>query len=109
MALETIVEFNNEKNLWDIKLDGDLDIYTSNDFRNKVIQSFEQKEVSLNIDGEKLKYIDSTGLGVLISILKILQEKDKEIYIENIKPNIRKIFDITELDKLFVIRGENNA
>src|SRR5699024_6126351 len=109
MALETIVEFNNEKNLWDIKLDGDLDIYTSNDFRNKVIQSFEQKEVSLNIDGEKLKYIDNTGLGVLISILKILQEKDKEIYIENIKPNIRKIFDITELDKLFVIRGENNA
>lgn len=109
MALETIVEFNDEKNIWDIKLDGDLDIYTSNDFRNKVIQSFEQKEVSFNIDGEKLKYIDSTGLGVLISILKILQEKDKKIYIENIKPNIRKIFDITELDKLFVIRGENNA
>ena len=36
------------------------------------------------------------------------KENDNKIYLSNIKPNIRKLFDITELDKLFIIRGDDN-
>lgn len=85
-----------------------MDIYTSDIFKEQAIKSFEEKEADLLINGEKLNYIDSTGLGALIGILKMLQKSDHKIYLTNIKPNIRKLFDITELDKLFTIRGENN-
>jgi anti-sigma B factor antagonist len=44
----------------------------------------------------------------LIGILKQVKEDNKKIYLSNIKPNIRKLFDITELDKLFIIRSEND-
>ncbi|HLS52800.1 MAG TPA: STAS domain-containing protein [Tissierellaceae bacterium] len=108
MSLEIRIDFDDRENMWLVKPKGDLDIYTSNKFREDVLSSFEEKETNILVDGEGLEYVDSTGLGALISILKVIREKDKEMHITNIKPNIRKIFDITELDKLFVIRGEKD-
>ena len=56
------------------------------------------------LDGEELVYMDSTGLGVLISGLKKLKEKGKNIILINIRPNINKLFDITGLNKVFIIK-----
>lgn len=108
MSLETMIIFNEKEDVWMISPKGDLDIYTSNEFKNNLLDAFEDKQVDLLIDGTNLEYVDSTGLGALISILKTIKDHDKEIILENIKANIRKLFYITELDKLFVIRGEDN-
>lgn len=108
MSLEMQVYFNEEKDAWVIEPEGEIDIYTSPSFKNKVIDSYMEKKTDLLIDGKDLEYIDSTGLGALISILKVLEEEEHKIHLINIKQNIKKLFDITELDKLFVIRGEKN-
>lgn len=108
MSFNTDVKYSKEEKKWVFKLEGDMDIYTSDTFKDQAVRSFEEKEADLLIDGEKLDYMDSTGLGALIGILKLVQESNYKIYLTNIKPNIRKLFDITELDKLFVIRGEDN-
>ena len=55
------------------------------------------------IDCRDLSYIDSTGLGVFASILKRTKEQGSEIVLVGLKNNIRKLFNITGLDKLFVI------
>ncbi len=109
MSFRTNIEFDSEQDRWVVKAKGDLDIYTSNEFKDLVLDAFENMELDLLIDGTNLDYIDSTGLGALISIFKVVNSKDKKIYISNLKSNIRKLFDITELDKLFIIRGEDNA
>lgn len=108
MSLVTNIEFDNEQNIIILKPQGDMDIYTSPVFKEEVMKAYRQNKADLLINGENLEYIDSTGLGALISILKILKEDDNNIYITKIKPNIRKLFDITELDKLFIIRGDDN-
>lgn len=104
MSLNVDIDVNKEKNMLEIKPKGEIDIYTSPKFKEQVIKSFKNNELDIIINGEKLEYIDSTGLGVLISIYKVLKEKEKTIYIENIKPNIKKLFDITDLDKIFIIK-----
>ncbi len=106
MSFNITVTFNKEENTWMIMPEGDMDIYTSTDFKDKVLSSFEGHNADLIIDGKGLDYIDSTGLGALIGILKQVKENDYNVYLWNIKPNIRKLFSITELDKLFIIRGE---
>ena len=53
-------------------------------------------------DFENLEYIDSTGLGALIFIYKSVYENNK-VKIENVKPNIKKLFTITKLDTMFMI------
>lgn len=108
MALNIDSKFNKEENIYKVKVSGDLDIYTSKSFKEELGNLVKEECLDLEILAEDLNYIDSTGLGVLMSILKDVKEKDCNIYINGAKPNIRKIFDITELDKLFIFRGESN-
>ena len=59
----------------------------------------------MKLNLENLDYIDSTGLGVMIGILKRLKIENKEVYIEKPKNNVRRIFNITGLDKVFKMEG----
>ncbi len=108
MSLNTLINIDKKENLIVIIPEGDMDIYSSTQFKDLVLDSYNEEKMDLLINGEKLEYVDSTGLGALIGILKRVKEDDKKIYLSNIKPNIRKLFDITELDKLFIIRSEND-
>lgn len=108
MSLDINISFNEIENMWIFAPEGELDIFSSPNFKEKVVNAFESRNSDIIIDLEKLEYVDSTGLGALISILRRLKESNNKIYIDNIKPNIKKLFLITELDKLFVIRSEIN-
>lgn len=104
MALNININYDNERNIWIVKPAGEVDIYTSPNLKEKLLKSLKEKETDLLIDGEKLDYIDSTGLGVLISILKKVKESKNDVILINLKSNIRKLFDITGLDKVFIIK-----
>lgn len=98
--------FDAEKQLWDLKLGGEIDIYTSTLFKEELQKIYLSESTGdVHIDASDLEYIDSTGLGVLIGALKRLKQKDKDIYIKSTKPNVRKIFSITGLDKIFKLEG----
>lgn len=96
-------DINEEKDLIKISLDGDLDAYSSDEFKDAVLKKvLSSKDILIN--ARKLNFIDSTGLGSLISIYNNIKEQEKTISIEEIKPNVKQIFEITELDKLFNIK-----
>ena len=105
MSLSINVNFDKEKDIWDVNLDGEIDIYTANTLKEQLSVVSEDKISDIKINMQNLEYIDSTGLGILIGILKRLKQKDKDIYIINIKPNVKKIFTITGLDKIFKLEG----
>lgn len=104
MALEIQKVFNNERNVWDITLAGDVDIVSSVELKENVNVLLDKEEKGLHINCEHLSYIDSTGLGVLISLLKRVKKNGNDIELENAQPNISKLLKITGLDKIFVIR-----
>lgn len=96
-------DINEETNLIKISLEGDLDAYSSDEFKEAVLKKIPSSKDIL-INARKLNFIDSTGLGSLISIYNNIKEQEKTISIEEIKPNVKQIFEITELDKLFNIK-----
>lgn len=104
MALEVTKSFNEDSSSWIIKPVGEVDIYTSPQFKKILNNVVDEKMADIVINGESLDYIDSTGLGVLIGILKKVKQNEKSIIIEKIKPNIIKLFDITGLNKVFIIK-----
>ena len=55
------------------------------------------------VDLENVRYIDSTGLGVLIGGLKRVREHSGAVNLVCTNPQIKKIFDITGLVKIFGI------
>lgn len=89
-----------------IELIGDLDIYNNKKFKEKLADIYDELDKDIVVDCEKLEYIDSTGLGSFISLLKLTRDEDKTITVKNLKKNIKKVFKITDLDKLFNIGDE---
>jgi anti-sigma B factor antagonist len=81
---------------------GEIDIMSSEEFKKEIKKIIEEKK-DIRINGEKIEYMDSTGLGVLISLLKKTKENNNKITIKNLKPNIYKLFNITGLTKVFEI------
>ncbi|MDY3005855.1 STAS domain-containing protein [Anaerococcus sp. AGMB00486] len=84
-----------------VKLKGDLDVYSKEDFVEFNDKSLKNTDNNLVIDLENLDYIDSTGLGMFINIYKDQEEKEKYVKIINPKENIKKLFKITDLTNLF--------
>lgn len=95
--------WDEHNNSWKISLAGEIDIYNAPELKSSLLGLLEQNKGNIQIDCADLKYIDSTGLGVLISALRHVKDYKGEITIKNLKPYIYKIFTITGLDKVFTI------
>ena len=101
--MELKVDLKKDGELLFVDLQGDLDINSNKEFKEKVNSVQGIKKIIVNC--ENLSYIDSTGLGAIISIYKNIKEKGEKLVITGLKPHIKKIFLITDLDKVFEIEG----
>jgi len=103
MSLQIKSIFSENSKQWNVYLDGEIDVYTAEKLKTELNKLISEKKEAIQIHGENLQYIDSTGLGVLIGIYKQICEEEKHIIVKNIKPSIKKLFVITGLDKVFKI------
>jgi anti-sigma B factor antagonist len=55
------------------------------------------------IDFSSTGYIDSSGLGVLVSLSKKIREQGGELRLANLNEDLRTLFELTKLDTLFHI------
>ncbi|MFR6245554.1 MAG: STAS domain-containing protein [Romboutsia timonensis] len=105
MSMNIDSKLNNENGFWDVSLQGELDVSTADKLKAHLHNLADEKILDMKINLENLDYIDSTGLGAMIGVLKKLKTDNKEIYIINPKSNVKKIFTITGLDKIFKVEG----
>ena len=59
---------------------------------------------SIILDCTNLDYISSSGLRIFISILKSAKARKGEVVVQNINDEIKKVFEMTGFNKLFVIK-----
>ncbi|SMP58322.1 STAS domain-containing protein [Anoxynatronum buryatiense] len=105
MALKIQKSFNEEEQLWVLVLEGEVDLHTAGILKKAVNEMLEEKKGSIRIMGDQLEYIDSTGLSVFIGTLKQLQKENLNILVRNLKPSIKKLLNITGLDKILVVEN----
>lgn len=84
---------------------GELDVYNTKKFKEKSLKIYEKDKKDILFDFSELEYLDSTGLGSLIYLLKEIEKDGNKIVIENINNSIMKLFKITKLEDMFEIRG----
>lgn len=98
MKLDTKTEGNE----FIVKVDGDIDVNSVRELKG-VLEEELENEPNILLDCENLNYIDSTGLGVLVSTLKKVQKYGGNIKITKLKSYLGKIFNVTGLTKVFEI------
>ena len=86
-------------------LEGKLDSVTSNDLESEIMNSLEGVE-ELVVDCEKLEYVSSAGLRVLLAALKLMN-KQGTMKVTNVCDEIMSIFEMTGFSEILTI--ENNA
>lgn len=85
---------------------GDLDMHSLPGAKDLVGELMEQKLVKLIFDLEKVKYIDTSGLGFFIGTLRKLKDKGGDMRL--VRPNsyISGIFNLINLNKMIDIYDE---
>ena len=109
MDIKVLVR-QSEGDAYVVELAGEIDVYTSPKVKDAITELIDQGHYNLVINLEKVRYIDSTGLGVLIGGLKRVREHGGSVSLVCTNPQIKKIFDITGLVKIFgIFDTEPNA
>ncbi|WP_017315205.1 STAS domain-containing protein [Mastigocladopsis repens] len=88
-----------------VQLKGVLDATQSPEFREKINEII-HKENSVKIvliDFKDVTFMDSSGLGALVLAFKALQDADRKLVVCSINEQVRILFEITGMDKVFEI------
>ena len=86
-----------------ITLNGEIDIYSAPDFKDNLYNAIGGCNEDVVLECSGLSYIDSMGLGIMVAALKRIKLNECNVYIKNARPNVRKLFKITGLDKVFIL------
>lgn len=99
--MELQIATENSGSSCTIALSGEVDVYTSPRLKQELVDIVDSGCLNVVVDLEKLNFIDSSGLGVLVSGLRRVKERGGTLRLVCTKDSILKIFRITGLDKVF--------
>ncbi|MFD7524051.1 MULTISPECIES: STAS domain-containing protein [Paenibacillus] len=94
-------KFRMEKQITDddniISLIGELDLSKASEFNTNVDPFVQDVGRKLILNLKELTYIDSTGIGVILTIIKTRHALKAPFAVENVPPKVQKLFDLTGL------------
>ena len=88
---------------------GEADLYTAPELKSALSGLVENGARSVLVDLSRTTFLDSTTLGVLMGAVRKLRSRGGQIAIACSDPNIRKIFEITLLDRIFAMFDSTEA
>jgi anti-sigma B factor antagonist len=86
-----------------VSVAGEVDLATAPELKEALAEVINDGARGVLVDLSNATFIDSTTLGVLMGAVKRLRPAGGELAIACHDPNIRKIFEITLLDRVFEI------
>ncbi len=86
-----------------LAFEGSLDTGTSPDVQQQLTRLIEEGETKILVNLEKLDYISSAGLRVLLVVAKQLKKTDGELRICSLNEVVKEVFDISGFDMILPI------
>jgi anti-sigma B factor antagonist len=91
-----------------IEVEGQLIVGNRQELKQKVLDELEAGGRKFLIDFSHTGYIDSSGLGVLVSLSKKIRERGGELRLAHLNDDLRTLFELTKLDTLFRIADDRH-
>ena len=86
-----------------VEVEGQLIVGNRQELKQQVLEQLEGGDLKFVIDFANTGYIDSSGLGVLVSLSKKIREQAGELRLSGLNEDLRTLFELTKLDTLFKI------
>jgi anti-sigma B factor antagonist len=99
LALTTLTEGDSTV----VRIQGEIDLYTAPELRDYLVDLVRSGHHHVIVDMEDVEFIDSTGLSVLVNLLKRIRTHDGSLRLVCTHERITRLFRITVLPKAFPI------
>lgn len=86
-----------------LSLSGRLDLANAGVLKETVKTLLEQEKNLLHFNMRMVDFINSSGLGALVSMMKDIRMNKGRLTLSDLAPYVHEIFDITQLSNVFEI------
>lgn len=84
-------------------LTGKIYAHEAGDIRDALIEKIEQGAINVHMDLSRVTYIDSSGLGVLVTVHKHTKALDGRLTLTGVQGLVKELFERTRLSKILII------
>ena len=86
-----------------LALKGKLDLANAAKMKDAVKPLLESPQTSIHLNMKDVEFINSSGLGALVSLMKEVRVHKGRLTLSDLAPYVNEIFDITQLSHVFEI------
>jgi len=80
-----------------------LDAHNSGDLKNQMLKLFEEGKHNLVVDLQAVRFVDSSGLGALVSGFKNASSRNGNLKLSGLQLQVKSMFELTRLHRVFEI------
>lgn len=80
-----------------------LDAHNSGNLKTQMLSLFEDGKHDLVIDLKEVRFVDSSGLGALVSGFKNASARNGNLKLCGLQPQVKSMFELTRLHRVFEI------
>ena len=86
-----------------VEVNGELIVGNRENFKQVVLERLNAGDRKFVVDFQESSYIDSSGLGALVSLSRKIRELGGALRLAGLNEDLRTLFELTKLDTLFQI------
>lgn len=102
------LEIGRKDDVTVVAMDGELVVDNRERLKEAVGRRMRAGDRKFVVDFRETSYIDSSGLGVLVSLAKEVREEGGELRLAGLGDDLRTLFELTRLDTLFHIADDRS-
>jgi len=91
------------KDVWVLTPLGRIDASCSGQVKDKVLSMIDDSQTRLLLDLSEVDFIDSSGLGMLVSCLNTMKKAGGTLKLCSFQENPKHVFEMTRLDRIFEV------
>lgn len=86
-----------------LSMSGKLDLANAAKLKESVKSLLDNKQNMIHLEMKDVDFINSSGLGALVSLMKEVRVQKGRLTLSNLAPYVNEIFEITQLSHVFEI------
>jgi len=83
-----------------IKCPARIDINVSDDLRDRIVRIIQKNEFKIVLDLSDTKYVDSSGLGAIVSRISLLRSNKGDVKLAVVPKTVSNLLELTHLNKI---------
>lgn len=103
------IDINKEDDKTEVLVSGEIDAYTAPKLREALIPLAEEENPQITVNLKNVSYMDSTGLGVFVGLLKTVRKNNGKLHLVELTDRLERLFSITGLSDIIDISSKSEG